>query len=229
MPSANRKVLDRIRKLLAVAERSDFEAERNAALAQAQRLIERHNIDRAAIEEPAGEYLAESIYHFRREPPWLPPILALLQRHFFVAVTYTFDWQTGGSKVELFGLPCNVPMARYVYSFLRQEFQDRWRKRCRETGCRRGVNDYYRGLATAVSKKIRDRERALQESNALTRIGRDLQRALAEKHGELPLRESRHKSGDVNQLLAGLVDGQTIEIRRPLAGPHRQPQLKRQS
>src|SRR5579875_100789 len=51
-PGVGPGLLDRARALLAKAESTDFEEEAEAFLAKAQELMTRHNLDRAALEEP---------------------------------------------------------------------------------------------------------------------------------------------------------------------------------
>jgi hypothetical protein len=80
---ASEKVLDRVRKLLKLAESSNVHEAANAA-ARAQALMERHRIDAAALDdaepESIGDYPDEPLESSRRIPRWKLGLAATVAR-----------------------------------------------------------------------------------------------------------------------------------------------------
>lgn len=223
------RIVDKVKKLLALAEGAATDGERDAALAQVQRLLDRYQLDMGSIDQAAGDGCVESFvdsYSGRRPPVLTELLITILQQYFFVrAITERRPWADDSERLHLFGLRHNVEIAEYVYCFLARTFGDKWRDRSRATGCRKGMRSYFIGLAIAVCKTL-DAERARRtatESTALVRCGHDVCRAMARRYGELetlPLSQSRQTDGQ--SLFAGLIDGANVRIRPALRAAERE-------
>jgi hypothetical protein len=120
-PPATDPVLERIAKLLALAE-SPNEHEAQAAMSAAQRLMLKHNIE-VAVSGTATSYCFRHLgqptgrisEHERR-------LAMILDQFFFVQVIWVPVWRVSeskrGSVLEVCGTRDNVELAAYVYDFL---------------------------------------------------------------------------------------------------------------
>jgi hypothetical protein len=114
-------VLDRIRKLLALAE-SPNEHEAQAAMSAAQRLMLKYNVD--AVER--GTRSAHGFRHLGtptgRVGESQRQLAALLGEHFFVEVIWVPVWRPRegkrGTVLEVCGSEENLELAAYVHAFV---------------------------------------------------------------------------------------------------------------
>lgn len=129
------RIVERIARLLALAE-SPNEHEAQAAALAAQRLMLKHNIDIAARSDGRS-------YVFRHlgEPTGRVSeseriVAMILGRHYFVEVIWVPVYrpleQKRGSVLEICGSRENVEMAEYVYAFLRHTADELWTQHKRE-------------------------------------------------------------------------------------------------
>lgn len=215
------RIVDKVRKLLALAEGAATDGERDAALAQVQRLLDRYDLDQADIDAARGEddYVEAFVDSYREAdmPPQLGPLTALLRTYFSVKViSERRAYAEDDARLKLFGRPHHVQIAEYVYCCLDRVFREKWRSRVRATGHRRGARAYMTGLAIAVSHTL-DQERArrtTEETTTLARTEHGLTAAFGRRYGELEnVRRRPVDVGDGEALLAGLEQGQDIRIR----------------
>ena len=120
------RAVRRIRKLLALAA-SENRHEAEAAMARAQALMVRHNIDDAAPRAYTARVIGPSKARFHR---WEKTLARLLADHFFVRVlwipTYLRDRGREGRAAEFMGAPENLDMAEYVHAFLSRTVDTLW-------------------------------------------------------------------------------------------------------
>ena len=217
-------IIEKIRKLLAIAERSNSEHERDTAMQQVYRLLAKHNLELDQVRDRiATAEFEEQLVHLggKRLSPELQVTGILVRDFFFVRVVFHHN-SCGMLRLKLFGLPHHVAIARYVFHFLRRTFVDKWRLRVKRQGHRQGHSEYIAGLGAAVQEMLR-RERQLCESQGLVYRGPDLDAALSRHYG------GDLAAGDERALKAsadGYRDGQDIRIRKPLRDhTQRQPLL----
>jgi hypothetical protein len=79
---AHRRILERVRGLLAKAEATGFPEEADALTAKAQELLDRHNVDRAALEgaAPVRTHAAASMRRIWIDDPYVPAKANLLHQ-----------------------------------------------------------------------------------------------------------------------------------------------------
>jgi hypothetical protein len=161
----SQRVLERVHKLLALAE-SDNQNEAEAAAAAAQRLMLRHNLETA-------EATREDGYGYRhlgritgRVSEWERRLGNLLSEHFFVEViwvpAYRKREQKRGSVLEAIGSPENLELAAYVYDFLVHSAQRLWRahKAEQNLGQDRERMSYFAGVMSGFGQKLKQQARA---------------------------------------------------------------------
>lgn len=227
----NNDILDKVRKLLRLADRSRGATENEAkvALAKAQELMTRHNIDSALLRMERGESGTSFAVDKGKVdlPKTLNPadlmILSLLQQHFNVK---TILMPTGrGTPVDIIGAPADIDFAIYAFNFLRQTFFRCWNE-FKTTRTNPDKASYYRGLRDGINAELKAaKERAEQSYAAEQRQAYGLvvvdqqaaiTRYVADHYGKLRNRAQRRRHVDSGSYFAGEQKGRTIRINRPL-------------
>jgi hypothetical protein len=199
------------------------------ALAKAQELMTRHNIDSALLRMERGES-GDSFAVDKGKvdlPKTLNPadlmILSLLQQHFNVK---TILMPTGrGTPVDIIGAPADIDFAIFAFNFLRQTFFRCWNE-FKTTRTNPDKASYYRGLRDGLNAELKAaKERAEQSYAADQRqayglVVVDQQAAITryveDHYGKLRNRAQRRRRVDSGSYFAGEQKGRTIRINRPL-------------
>lgn len=227
-------ILDKIQKLLRLADRSRGATEHEAkvALAKAEELMTRHKIDSALLRMARAEKDRPSISIHNENfelPKTLNPadmlILSLLQHHFNVRVV--LFKARAKTPVDIIGTAEDVQYAIYVFHFLRQTFFRCWNefKTTTKTPDRRsfyrGVYDGLRAALIEAKRKAEsgygERERGQYEI-VLVDTRAALTAYMENQYGKLRSRSNRSVRRDSESYTAGKAKGATIQINRPLAG-----------
>jgi len=231
-PKSQSDILDKIRKLLRLADtsRGATENEAKVALAKAQELMTRHNIDSALLRMERGETGGGSFTVNKGKvdlPKTLNPadlmILSLLQSHFNVK---TILMPSGkGTPVDIIGAAADIDFAIYAFNYLRQTFFRCWNE-FKRTRTNPDKASYYRGLRDGLNAELKAaKERAEQAYAADQRQAYGLvvvdqtaaiTRFVEENYGKLRNRNTRARRVDSGSYYAGETKGRTIQINRPL-------------
>lgn len=232
-------LLDKLRKILALCD-SNMEGERDAALLKAQELAIKYSIDLAAIEpfreEKQEPITKDAIEAGRRLPVTQRFVSWILANHFSVRVIYS-GGRYGGRRLVLVGDKTDIEFAKFVNSFLNNEFMTRWRTykiaNNAPTSSRNSfIYGAYNGLNAKLSESRKknetesfaalpaDKRGEAQTSYALTVVSKKerIEKAVNEFFPRLgtAARSSagRHCS---NAFDSGIQAGRQINIARPLA------------
>ena len=223
-------ILNKVRKLLRLADRSrgSTENEARVALSKAQELMTRHNIDSALLRMEAGEKsgidVTKGLYEL---PKSLNPadmlILSLLQAHFNVRVILMQGHRK--TPVDIIGAPADVDFAIFALSYLRETFFRCWNE-FKKTAWNPDRASYYRGLRdgihvelTAAKKRAEDSYGdGARQTYALAVVDQNaaITRYVDEHYGKLRNRTQRRRRVDSASYFAGETKGRTIRINRPL-------------
>lgn len=212
------RVLDRIAKLLALAE-SPNRHEAEAAMSAARRLMLKYNID--AINSGVRRN-----YTFRHlgqptgrvsEPSRI--LADLLASHFFVQViwvpVYRALEQKRGTVLEVCGSLENVELAEYVHAFLTHTAERLWREHQRARGTRKNAGrlSYLAGVMIGFRDKLaRERERP-NEPGLVFQGDAELSRFFRHRHPHV--RHTRHLSQAGSAAYSeGRRAGQNIVLHR---------------
>ena len=227
-------ILDKVRKLLRLADRSrgSTENEAKVALAKAQELMTRHNIDSVLFRMEHGESGAASFAVNKGKvdlPKTLNPadlmILSLLQAHFNVRTILMPGGR--GTPVDIIGAPEDVDFAIHAFNFLRETFFRCWNE-FKRTRTAPDKASYYRGLRDGINAELRaakqrtEQAYAADQQQAYALVVVDQTAAIARyvdaNYGKLRTRAARSRRVDSSSYFAGEAKGRTIQINRPLAG-----------
>ena len=213
------RTLRRVQKLLALATSANrHEAE--AAMAAANTLLLRHNLERP-VGGPALDYTARRLGSSAAALPidW-KLVGAILAEFFFVECIWTTTYNARRDRhervLEVLGSDSNLEIASYVHDFLHQSVDRLWRREQRELELppsRR--REYAAGVLLGFRDKLR-RERAHNAEVGLVWLGDpDLQRFTRDRHPHLRtmaktgVRRSRAHE-------AGRAAGQRLTLQKPV-------------
>ncbi len=163
----NHKLLDKIHKLLALAQ-SPNEHEAQNAMTKAHELLLRHNLSLSDI-QTKWNYIHRQIGEVGRTNPIKSIISAIICKFFFVEAIWTFGFDQkqnrSGRILEIYGTPENVEMAEYVYDYLQNISELLWEEhreqkkingnRHRRTFIYGVLNGFYRKLDSQVRENRR--------------------------------------------------------------------------
>jgi len=132
-----KRVLERIAKLLALAESANLH-EAHSAMNAAQRLMLKHNVDTIST-RTTGSYSFRHLGKPSGRVDESQRILAgLIADHFFVEAIWVPVWRPleakRGNILEVCGTEANLELAEYVYAFLNETAERLWREYRREQG-----------------------------------------------------------------------------------------------
>jgi hypothetical protein len=149
------RVLGRIRKLLALAESPNVH-EAELAMAEAQRLMLRYNIERTAKEPYSFRHVGTPSGRICEAERILANILL---EHFFVECIWVPVWRARagkrGSVLEISGTEVNLAIAEHAHAFLLHTADRLWTsyKRERDVG-NRDRRSYQAGVMTGFREKL---------------------------------------------------------------------------
>jgi hypothetical protein len=225
-------ILDKIHKLLRLADtsRGATENEAKVALAKAQELMTRHNIDSALLRMERGESGGTGFTVNKGQldlPKTLNPadlmILSLLQLHFNVKTILMPS--TRGTPVDIIGAPADIDFAIFAFNYLRQTFFRCWNE-FKKTHADPDKASYYRGLRDGLNAELKAAKQRAEESYATDQrqtyglVLVDQQAAITryvdENYGKLRNRNTRARRLHSGSYTAGETKGRTIQINRPL-------------
>jgi hypothetical protein len=158
------RAVERIARLLALASSPNVH-EAEAAMAAAQRLMLKHNIEesqasRAAVRGYAFRHLGKPSGRINEAERILASILG---RHFFVEVIWIpvfrpLEGDSGkrGSVLEICGTETNLEIAEYVHSYLTHAAEHAWNEHKREKGIdsNRDRMIFLSGVMTGFADKL---------------------------------------------------------------------------
>lgn len=215
---AQSTVLERIRKLLALAE-SPNEHEAQAAMNAAQRLMLKYNLDAVATQAARGythRHLGQPTGRVDEAARYLAHIL---EEHFFVACIWVSVWRVRegrrASVLEACGTPENLDMAEYVHSFLHHTADGLWEAHKRRHGIRgdRDRRAYRAGVMQGFLAKLGAERRANQEKG-LVWVGDPALESFYRKRHPYVRTIRRTGSGDADARAHGQRAGRNLVLYR---------------
>ena len=225
-------ILDKIRKLLRLADRSRGATENEAkvALSKAQELMTRHNIDSVLFRMEQGESAGAAFKVDKGKvdlPKTLNPadfqILSILQKHFNVRCILTHT--KSATPVDIIGAPADIDVAIYAFNFLRTTFFRCWNEfKAGIPGADRKA--YYKGLHDGICEVLNEAKKRAEESyaskhrNAYALVVVDQNAAITHyvesNYGKLRTKTSRATKMN-SSYFAGAAKGRTIQVNQPLS------------
>lgn len=218
------RVLERIRKLLALAASANQHEAENA-MRRAHELMLRHNIETAGARGRAGYEVRHLGDPHKRLDKVQHAIAGLLAEFFFVKViqvpVYLPLVGKRGSTFELVGSRENLEMAEHVYEFLLRTSARLWVENCATDARVRSGRDrlsYQAGVIGGFRDKL-VAERAALKGTGLVWVGdADLDRFYRDRHPRITTRQRTVRLDGAHA--AGREAGRKIVLHKPVAhGP----------
>ena len=220
--SEDARVLERIAKLLALAESANVH-EAQAAMSAAQRLMLKHNLE--TIADPRRSHA----YGFRHlgEPTGrvqeAERLLGAILKHFFVEVIWVPVYRAAegkrGSVLEACGTPSNLEMAAYVHAFLTHTAEALWRehKRARKISGDRDRRTFLSGVMLGFLEQL-NLQRAANKEQGMVWVGdADLDDYYRRRHPRVvQVRHTGQRRTEAH--LHGREAGRKIVLHKPVAG-----------
>lgn len=213
------KILETIKKLLALGGNNPSEAEANAAIAKARELMLRHNISESQLHKSdLSDYLNQDMK--TNTIPGSQWIRMILHKFFFVTViTYARE-----TKWTMVGTKANIEIAEYMFFHIRDKFNEAWRRYKRETVNEihlHSKRDFYFGLYNGLTQKLEEEKNRLQQEEGLVWVGDpNIEKYKEEKWGN-KVRPGRGamtpSSGDGHAKGAGLEAGRNIQLNHGIS------------
>jgi hypothetical protein len=212
------KIVARIARLLALAE-SPNQNEAEAAMAAAQRLMLKHNLDAVRSQTVRDYGFAQLGRPTGRVGEHERLVAMILGRHFFVEAIWIPVYRPmegkRGCVLEICGARANLSIAEYVHGFLHETAQRLWREQKRARGIKsdRDRRAYLAGVMTGFADKLGSQEvKSRNEGLVWIRDG-DLAGYFRRRHPHVRhVRHAGHRRTDA--WVRGREAGRTIVLHR---------------
>jgi hypothetical protein len=184
---ATRKVADRIARLLALAESPNVH-EAEAAMAAAQKLLLKHNIELREARIAQGYVWKHLGAPTGRTTEAERVLSLLLGKHFFVEAIWipVYRPREGkrGSVLEICGSAENVEIAEYVHGYLVTTAERLWREHKARLGIRgdRDRRTFLAGVMTGMSEKLAREAKETEEAGIVWIADGDLTNYFRKRH-----------------------------------------------
>jgi hypothetical protein len=217
-PAADR-VLDRIRKLLALAGSSN-EHEAELAMRKAHELMLRHNIEAAAAHGDRSYEVRHLGDAHKRGTRVEAEIVCLLSDYFFVKVirvpVYLPREGRSGHVYEIAGTRANVEMASHVFAFLLATAERLWHENRHDARVRSGRDRlvYQSGVIGGFRDKLKEERHGLGETGLVWVGDGDLDNFYHARHPRMTTR--RHSVRINGAHAAGREAGRTVVLHKPV-------------
>lgn len=246
------KILERIRRLLAMAKDASSPNEAGIAARRAQKLMEEYNLeniesilsdledDDNVEEEVVTKFkVAGNSKKVAKEIPiWCNRLSVAVARLFDCEVKQASAYEKtgvpGSVAIGFYGYKTDLAVCKWTFEYLLDQirkFNRDARKRYGQ-GNRSLLSDYRLGLITGVlevlgearEEKERTKQAVASTGTALVVMKHD---AIVKKFGNFRYHASRGvQDVDARAWGEGVVDGRSIRLSQPLAGPAKKPALQ---
>jgi hypothetical protein len=220
--SENHKILDKVQKLLALAQSAN-EHEAQNAMAKAHEFLLKHNLSLLDV-QTKWNYIHKQIGEAGKRNPIKTIISAIICRFFFVEAIWTFWYDQhkdrSGQVLEIYGTPENVEMAEYVYDYLQNISELLWiehREREKINGNRHRRSFIY-GLLDGFYNKLDGRIIKHQSGKLVWKGDPRLKEFYRRKNPKLVRSSSRYASSCQDTYNSGIIRGKNLVIHKGIHG-----------
>lgn len=213
------KVLERIRKLLALAG-SENQHEAEIAMRKAHELMLRHNIEVTRARSVDAYEVAHLGDPEKRGNRVEDAVMALLSEYFFVKViripVYLPLKGKRGGVFEIAGTRANVEMAKHVYEFLLATADRLWQANRKDARVQSGRDrlSYQSGVIRGFHDKLKDERVELVGTGLVWRGDGRLDDFYHSRHPRITSRRRTVRMSEAHS--AGREAGRSIVLHRPI-------------
>jgi hypothetical protein len=226
----NADIFEKLKKILALAERGGTQAEMEAAMAKAQEMAARHNIELGEVMAQRSDDEKAEVIETDRVDMRFRAGKKSIEHTYIVQVLITcFDVRAvylHNGSICFIGEKTDVRLAQFCFKFLEAQFSKLMRKyiasiKGKAYGTASQQHSFYTGLATGISinnRRIREEAVATNDSMALVIMKKEemVKAREAKEFKDLrPVKEPDY-SLDEDALLNGAKVGKTIKLTHQL-------------
>ena len=211
----NKSVIEKIKKLLALAT-SPNENEAKSAASKASKLLIQYNLDQQEI-EAHHDYQKEVAFDEARKKCEQTYIFPILQQFFFVEVINSRNF--GSTKIYFIGTETNVQVAKYIHDFLIIKFKDLFKEYKNNSENRVSRKSYYYGLMQGLRSQLENTQKDVEAERGLVLVkDPELERAVKKEFPNIRHTSRRLNIQDRKSMSAGIEHGQNIKLSKGLKG-----------
>ena len=174
----NNKIIERLKKLLALAGNNPSQAEAEAALSKAQAVAIEHGIDLAMLGESQAENETEIIreeMEFGQRLPTVNIYVCNVLVSFFNVKIITSGGRYNGRKLVFVGKRDDINTAKYIYSWLAETMVRCWHSYYSNTN---GITlshkqSYFFGFYNGLSRKLQVNKRDIESDRLKTELDKN--------------------------------------------------------
>lgn len=220
--SENHKILDKVHKLLALAQSAN-EHEAQNAMAKAHEFLLKHNLSLLDV-QTKWNYVHKQIGEVGKRNPIKTIISAIICRFFFVEAIWTFGYDQhkdrSGQILEIYGTPENVEMAEYVYDYLQNISERLWleHKECKKINRNRHRRSFIYGLLDGFYNKLDGRIVEHQSGKLVWKGDPRLKEFYRRRNPKLVRSSSRYTSSSADAYNFGKTQGRNLVIHKGIHG-----------
>lgn len=218
----NHKILDKVHKLMALAQSSN-EHEAQNAMTKAHDLLLKHNLSLLDV-QTEWNYIYKQIGGVGRRNPVKSIISAIISKFFFVEAIWTFGYDQhkdrSGQVLEIYGTPENVEMAEYVYGYLQNISEFLWseHKRREKIGGNRHRRTFIYGLLDGFYNKL-DSQVIENRSKEIVWTGDPrLKEFYRRRNPRIASSSSRYSRSCQDTYNSGMTQGKNLVIHKGIHG-----------
>lgn len=234
----NDKIIERLKKLLALAGNNPSMAEAEAAMAKAQAVAIEHGIDLALLGESHAENQAEILrdeMEFGKRLPTVNTYVCNILTSFFNVKLITTGGRDNGRKLVFVGKRDDINTAKYVYTWLAETMVHCWHRYYSSTpGAILGHKQsyllgFYNGLSGKLAANKRDVEgtRLTTEADkntyavAVVNLQKKIDDFIAEEFDNLSKGAKKKIAMDASSYGSGVTAGSNCQISKGGIGASR--------
>jgi len=220
--SENHKILDKVHKLLALAQSAN-EHEAQNAMAKAHEFLLKHNLSLLDV-QTKWNYIHKQIGEVGKRNPIKTIISAIITRFFFVEAIWTFGYDQykdrSGQVLEIYGTPENVEMAEYVYDYLQNISELLWieHKERKKINGNRHRRSFIYGLLDGFYNKLDGRVIEHKSKKLVWNGDPRLKEFYRRRNPKLVRSSSRYTSSSTDAYNSGITRGKNLVIHKGIHG-----------
>lgn len=232
------KIIDRVRKLMALAGSPNAHEAAQAA-AKVQSLLLEHNLRMQDIDVNShdAERVTELVYYFDAPKTWQIDLANVISHHYFCRVLRAGVSAKGSDVMFLIGRPSNVEVLHYVWEVVLAQIETASKLTWNEVLAKHQVaygksffktysnaaarrtrwfRSFYHGAVLGVDALLRERAQAQAAQYALVRTSNEATEYV-ERHHTLVQSRASNAQVDNDAILAGRDAGISVQINQGLS------------
>lgn len=242
-------VLDKIKKMVRLANGTSEQGERDAAMRMAKKMADAHGIALDSVDADSPGPGQTLMYTDGRRQRFsgceYGLAVHILKKHFAVQVIMRIEGGGGPGHAIFFGCRINIEVAKYAWDIMLRESRKAWNAYRRKSSLMRMIERGYR-LPGSAARLVRKPDKGAFMSGWFFRIDQKLtenpirndieqfnaERALMERdfqrycaHNNVKESKGRKAKQDFSAVMAGMSSAEAVSLNRPCEGRWREQTL----